>query len=168
MRIYCGCCAGSIRSQQIGDLLAILGGVAPQDRTKNLNSFIPVDIVGAQRNRDSLGFERLQNCARVLALLRREIGVVQNPVIELAFFVLAAHQVDCSVDDLHHLFAAFQGTGIASTEEQETASEETSPEESALYEDSENVEEIATPESAQPASDSTIPLEESEYAQEVA
>ena len=57
---------------------------------------------------------------------------------------------------------------IASTEEQETASEETSPEESALYEDSENVEEIATPESAQPASDSTIPLEESEYAQEVA
>lgn len=57
---------------------------------------------------------------------------------------------------------------IASTEEQETASEETSPGESALYEDSENVEEIATPESAQPASDSTIPLEESEYAQEVA
>ena len=54
------------------------------------------------------------------------------------------------------------------TEEQETASEETSPEESVLYEDSENKEEIATPESAEPASDSTIPLEESEYTQEVA
>ena len=57
---------------------------------------------------------------------------------------------------------------LASTEEQETASEETSPEESVLYEDGEDVEEIATPESAQPASDSTIQLEESEYAQEVA
>lgn len=57
---------------------------------------------------------------------------------------------------------------IASTEEQETASEETSPEESVLYEDSENEKEIATPESAEPASDSTIQLEESEYAQEVA
>ena len=48
-------------------------------RTKsaeNLNSFIPMDIVGAQRNGDSLGFERLQNCARILELLRGEIGVV--------------------------------------------------------------------------------------------
>lgn len=66
------------------------------------------------------------------------------------------------------VYLGIGANGIASTEEQETASEETSPEESALYEDSENVEEIATPESAQPASDSTIPLEESEYAQEVA
>ena len=71
-----------------------------------------MDIVGAQRNGDSLGFERLQNCTRILALLRGEIGVVQNPVIKLAFFVLATHQVDCGVDNLHHLFAAFQGTSI--------------------------------------------------------
>lgn len=58
--------------------------------------------------------------------------------------------------------------GLASTEELETASEETFSEESVLYKDSENEEEIATPESAEPASDSTIPQEEPEYAQEVA
>lgn len=74
--ILCGCCAGSIGSQQIGDFFALLGGVAPQNRTENFDGFIPVDIVGAQRNGDSLGFERLQNCTRILALLRGEIGVV--------------------------------------------------------------------------------------------
>ena len=112
MRIYCGCCAGSIGSQQIGDFFALLGGVAPQNRAENLDSFIPMDIVGEQRNGDTLGFEQLQNCSRILTLPRRKVGVVQNPVIELAFLVLAAHQVDCGVDNLHHLFAAFQGTGI--------------------------------------------------------
>lgn len=112
MRIYCGCCAELIRGKQICDLLAILRGVAPQNRAENLNSFIPVDIVGAQRNGNPLGFKRLQNCARILTLLRGKIGVVQNPVIELSLFVLAAHQVNRSVDDPHHLFAAFQGTGI--------------------------------------------------------
>lgn len=112
MRIYCGCCAGSIRSQQIGDFLAILGSVAPQNRTENFDGFISVDIVGAQRNRDSLAFKRLQNCTRILALLRGEVGVVQNPVIKLAFLVLAPHQVNRGVDDLHHPLAALQGTGI--------------------------------------------------------
>jgi len=72
-----------------------------------------VNIVGAQRNGDTLGFEQLQNCTRILALLRGEIGIVQNPVIKLALFVFAAHQVNRGVDDLHHFFAAFQGAGIA-------------------------------------------------------
>ena len=98
--------------KQISDLLAILRGISPQNRTENLDSFIPVDIVGTQRNGDSLGFERLQNGARILTLLRRKVGVVQNPVIEFTLFVLAAHQVNCGVDDLHHLLAALQGTGI--------------------------------------------------------
>lgn len=85
--MYCGCCAGSIGGKQIGDFLAILRGIAPQNRAEDLDGFIPVDIVGAQRNGDSLGFERLQNCTRILALLRGEIGVVQNPVIKLALML---------------------------------------------------------------------------------
>ena len=76
MLILCGCYAGSIECQQFGDFLAILRGISPQYRAENLNSFIPMDIVGAQRNGDSLGFERMQNCTRILALLRGEIGVV--------------------------------------------------------------------------------------------
>ena len=43
--------------KQIGDFPEILGGVAPQNRAENLNRFIPMDIVGAQRNGDTLGFE---------------------------------------------------------------------------------------------------------------
>ena len=74
--MYCGCCAGSIGGKQIGDFLAILGGVAPQNRAENLDSFIPMDIVGAQRNGDTLGFEQLQNCTRILTLSRRKVSVV--------------------------------------------------------------------------------------------
>ena len=97
--MYCGCCAGSIGGKQIGDFLAILRGIAPQNRAEDLDGFIPVDIVGAQRNGDSLGFERLQNCTRILALLRGEIGVVQNPVIKLALMLCLLMPVAAFAED---------------------------------------------------------------------
>ena len=38
------------RAAQASPIYMYLGSVAPQNRTENLNSFIPVNIVGAQRN----------------------------------------------------------------------------------------------------------------------
>ena len=47
-----------------------------------------------------------------LELLRREEGVVQQPVICLTVFVLGTQQFDCGIQQLEHFVAAFNAFGM--------------------------------------------------------
>ena len=54
----------------------------------------------------------LDNFLNIFELLRREEGVVQQPVICLTVFVLGTQQFDCRIQQLEHFVAAFNAFGM--------------------------------------------------------
>lgn len=84
--------SGLAGEKVVQDFHGILRSIAPKDRAERIYRIVPLSVIGTDTDVPNMGTELVDDLIQVFQFLRREIGVVQQPVVRLAVFVVGTKE----------------------------------------------------------------------------